>query len=191
MKRVLIDVDGVIANFSQLYLDCLREATGMHRTVEEIKVWDVGDALGLTRTERAAVHSQLQLPGRAFSMRNYPHTIEAVQKLAAHADVYFVTSPFPSPTWTFDRDQWLQVRFGELGKRVTYTHDKHICSGDVLVDDKPENVVAWIKENYPGCAVLWAQPYNELAYDQAMRLRGVVRTNDWSRVFELAGVPLL
>ncbi len=33
-------------------------------------------------------------------------------------------------------------------------------AGDVLVDDKPSNVMAWEAQHPDGIGVVWAQPYN-------------------------------
>jgi 5'(3')-deoxyribonucleotidase len=41
-----------------------------------------------------------------------------------------------------------------------HAHDKFIVYGDVLVDDKPANVMEW-QEAYPnGLAVLWRMGHN-------------------------------
>jgi len=180
MKRFLFDVDGVSANFTLMYLDCLFEATGIRRSMKDAAgSWDVGDALGLSKTQRAAVRSCMQLPGRAFSMKTYPGSVEAIKAISKFGDVHFVTSPYNSPTWVYDRDQWLQQHFGwELGKKVTYTDNKHICAGDVFVDDKPDNVESWSKA-WPGkLAILWDQSYNRDS-DVGLRMRG------WSLLLEM------
>ena len=162
ISEVLMDVDGLIANFIKLYLDALLEATGMHRKPEEITTWDTGDALGLTKTQRAAVHSRLVLPGRAFSMEVYPDAVDAVKELSTFTDLYFVTSPFPAPTWVYDREQWLQLHFGDLGKKVIHTKHKHKVQGHYLIDDKIDNILSW-QDSQPGVGILWDTPYNQEA----------------------------
>lgn len=164
MSRLLLDVDGVLADFIQLFLDALLESCGIKKKREDVTDWNIHTALGLDRKQTEATYSLLRMPGRAYSMRVYPGVVEAVQKLTTIADVYFVTSSFGSPTWDYDRTQWLAQHFGaEQGKKVAYTMSgfpKYICSGDVFVDDKPANVNSWGKHNPNGVPVLWSQPYN-------------------------------
>lgn len=182
MQRVLMDVNGIIANFIKLYVDSLLEATGIHKKETDIDQWDTGEALGLDKTQRAAVHSRLMLPGRAFMMKPYPGAVEAVIKLATVTDLYFVTSPFPSPTWVYDRDQWLQHHFGELGKKVVHTTHKYVCTGSYLVDDKPDNIREWCTHNRlsggSGVGLLWDAHWNQDADD-------LIRVFDWDDLMRI------
>jgi 5'(3')-deoxyribonucleotidase len=181
--RLLLDVDGVIADFPQYYLDVVQAKFGVAHSVESITQWNIGEAIGLHPDRRDIVREALQEPGVAMSLRAYPKSIKAVRKLQKMTDVFFVTSPLGSPTWPYDRERWLKAHL-HMGEdpRVTHTHDKYICNGDLFIDDKMEHIKAWKKHNPLGHAVLWAQPWNK-----TWTMSGPtpdIRTNDWNYVLD-------
>lgn len=181
MPRILLDVDGVLADFITTYLHALAAVTGSYRHPAEVINWEIGKSLGLSEDTQRKVSTLLRKEGVASSMPVYPGAIEGVKKLTLVAEVYFVTSPFTSPTWTYDRDQWLDRHFGAVGKNVVHTAHKHLISGDVLVDDKPVNVRAWAKAWPLGTPVLWSQPYNERE-----RTGTLMRCLTWEQIYNLA-----
>ncbi len=162
LPRLLMDVDGPIANFQKLYLDSLLEATGIKKTEKEWDEWDTMKCLGLTVEQDKAAYAIVSLPHRAFNMSVHPGAQKGVLKISTITDLYFVTSPLDtSPTWQYDRNQWLRHLFGELGRKVAHTADKHICSGEYLVDDKPSNLEKWSAEYPNSTPILWDMPHNE------------------------------
>lgn len=87
----------------------------------------------------------------------------AINELSASHDVYFLTSPLPSPTWVSDRNEWLVKHFGlHLGSKVIYTSHKSLVAGHIFVDDKPEAVVEWCDAmaahfTEPSTGVMWTE----------------------------------
>lgn len=159
-KRVLVDVDDVIVNFKQAFISAVI-AKGL-RNIDHTwrrSTWDLAKDLGLTDKEEKEAFSLINMPGVADEMMNaLPGAVEGVQNLMELADVYFITSPSKtSPTWSFDRRNWLVRHFGEeQGSKVGHVHDKFIVFGDFLVDDKPENVMLW-KDAWPlSTAIYWS-----------------------------------
>ena len=165
MKRLLLDVDGVIADFPQLFLNAAEAVLDrkFDVTTKDITDWEMADTLKLGKKDRERVYRFIDRPNMAYMMNDYPGSVEAVKRLYKMATVVFVTTPFATnPTWTFDRDRWLVERFGkELGRRVIHTSLKYMVSGDVFVDDKPANVDKWRESHPAGIALLWDQPYNQ------------------------------
>lgn len=160
-QRVLLDVDGVIADFTGFYLDCVEQTTGRRYVHDDVTEWSISKALGLSNRERAETEALIERPGAALKIRELPGAVDAVKQIMALADVYFVTSPWDSnPTWSHDRREWLLLRFGDLGKRVVHTNCKEVVVGDLLVDDKPDNLIAWSKDPRNGVPVLWDHPSN-------------------------------
>lgn len=75
-------------------------------------------------------------------------------------EVFFVTSPILTMrSWVHTRTQWLKRHFDALEQDMVFTKSKHVVCGDVLVDDKPENVLEWAKTGH-GVAYLLLKPYN-------------------------------
>lgn len=179
---LLLDVDGLIADFVTLYVNIASTALGRPFANFACTEWDVGDALKLSKQEKDQVHALLNAPGIAMLANPYPGSVEAVKELANISDIHFVTSSIGSPTWAYDRQEWLEKHFGEeLGEKVISTKHKERVSGDIFVDDKPENVRRWSIENPQNQALLWDQLYNR----EAVHLR---RVFNWP---ELVGIVRL
>jgi len=159
--RVLLDVDGVIADFVQLMVNAVRNLK-----LSDVPItwrpahWDVAKELGLTRKQEDAVYDVLRLPGSANMLHPLPGAIQGVKKLAGLFDVAFVTTPLDGgQTWCFDRIEWLVRHFGEeLGNRWVFTENKYLIYGDFLVDDKPSHCLDF-KKAWPGSVPLrWLAP---------------------------------
>lgn len=159
--RVLFDVDGVIADYAQLHVHAVI-AAGVRNIPAAWRPsqWDINKELKLTKGEIDRVHQLIAAPGAARLLVPFPGAIEAVKRVSEIADVYFVTTPMPgSPTWGFDRTEWLKEKFGkELGEKVAFTDYKYLIPASYLVDDKVDNCRTWEEWNPGGVALLWRQP---------------------------------
>lgn len=183
--RVLIDVDGVLADFRQLFISAVM-ATGV-RAIDYTwrpDQWDLSKALKLTKKEDDAVFSIINAAGVADDyLQPFPGAVEGVRRVAQYASVYFVTAQLrTSPTWVYDRDRWLIRHFGkEQGEKVVYTDHKYVVCGDYLVDDKPENCREWAAAWPSGFALHWTASYAKvepdlLAVSSWEQILGVVRS---------------
>jgi 5'(3')-deoxyribonucleotidase len=176
--RVLLDVDGVIADFVSGYLSAVKRATGRDYLADQITGFDIPRALRLAAAERQAVEQAVSRPGYCQELGEYPGAVAAVEQIARVHEVVFVTGQWSgSPTWTSDREQWLRSRFGELGRNVVHTQLKHVVSGDVLVDDNLDNCAAWAAAHQAGTAIVWSRPWNRRQEPPT-----VARMSDWQRL---------
>ena len=160
---VLLDVDGVIADFVTAYMDIVFEVTARRYDPEQQIEYDIVTACELTDKEHARVRKYTHCTEFCRDdILPYEGAVEGVKRIAEVADVYFVTAPFVDhETWVHDRSLWLKRHFGaKLGRKVIFTEHKHLVRGDVFVDDKPSNVLAWHSAWPDGTPVLWNQPYN-------------------------------
>lgn len=158
-KRVALDVDGVILNFTEFYLNTVRAVTGIK--IPEgwaPQQWDLSKELNLSAADTKAVWRLINSPGMETLINPFPGAVAGVKKLAEVADVFFVTAPMESsPTWCYDRTNHLTELFGkELVDSLTYTSHKYTFAADVLVDDKPESCKEWEAAWPRGKALLWS-----------------------------------
>ncbi len=162
--RVLLDSDGVVSDWIGGVLDVVREISGRIYYHDEVTTWLKLHKLGLTSSQQKDLEHAIAQPGFCESLPVLPGAVEGVMKLRAYADIHIVTSPWLSPTWTFERTRWLQ-RHGFIKdfKEVTHTYAKELVQGDFLVDDKPENVKKWAAANPNGQGLIWTQPWNRHA----------------------------
>jgi 5'-nucleotidase len=78
--------------------------------------------------------------------------VEALKELDKHFDLYILsTAPWDNPNaWKQKRD-WIERYFGEgkeniFYKKVILSHHKNLNSGEILIDDRPNNGA----ENFKG-----------------------------------------
>lgn len=82
-----------------------------------------------------------EIPGLFGMMEPMPGAIEAVHKLSQYYDCYILsTAPWGNPSAWSDKLIWIKKYFNDLFyKRVIITHCKHLCKGDILIDDRDKN----------------------------------------------------
>jgi 5'(3')-deoxyribonucleotidase len=170
LPRVLVDVDGVLADFLAPSLPLLKELTGKDWDLSEFHSWDIFDTVD--RQFEDAFFDRINCLGWCRNIPVFEGAQEAMARVAELADVYVVTSPMNHiPTWMHEREQWLKAHFNISPKKVVHTSAKYLCTGDVLIDDKPANVDAWLNEQ-PGIGILFPQPYNQRMASRGLRAKG-------------------
>ena len=116
-KILYLDMDGVLVDF----------ASGIRKTpldvIEQYK--DRPD----------------EIPGIFARMDPMPGAIEAVEALSKQYNVYVLsTAPWGNPSAWADKVAFIQKYFPDvLYKRLILTHNKALCKGDYLVDDRPNH----------------------------------------------------
>lgn len=182
MKRVLLDVDGVLSDFVGSWIKLLNAHFDRSWTHADVTHFDVCESLDIPVDQRGDAKRLIsEFPNFAATHDVLPGAIEGVFWLQHVADVYIVTSPWNShPTWTSDREKWLKKYFGIHHDRVVHTSAKHVVSGDILVDDKTSTLDAWQSAHPLGVAVQWRTPHNRRDAWSG------VSTCSWDDVIELA-----
>lgn len=184
--RVLVDVDGVLADFTGAWLEIMVEMTGLEIKREEVSDWDIFGVLetrGVNEPLRNHVkevcRSATSRAGFCGSLKVLAGAQDGFNQLRDIADVYIVTSPWNSPYWTFERDSWLLDNFGVPRKNIVHTDAKYLVSGDYLIDDKTSHIVNWCAEQPNGQGILW-----ESAHNKGHEIpENSVTLSDWHSVF--------
>ena len=132
-KKILyVDMDGVICDFQ----------AGLDKVDPEVRQAYEGD--------------EDKIPGLFALLEPMPGAIDAVTELSGLYDTYVLsTVPWGNLTGASDKIDWIKKHFGHekgtpLWKRITLTHHKHLCRGDVLVDDRPNNGADKFAQANPG-----------------------------------------
>lgn len=152
-KRLLLDCDGVIC-------DC---STPVHRFAEKLlrrKLplpsewldWEHSVAMRMTPDETRDFNHEIKKSDVAFEIQFLPGAEETVHKLIKKFEVVFVTAGWKYyPAWVPAREHLLEP----FNCPVIFTHHKHMVMGDMLVDDKPANLLQTFAE-----PVLFDAPHN-------------------------------
>jgi 5'-nucleotidase len=179
MKRkcLLIDVDEVLGNLQTPIFEIVYRLFGKKMTPYDYEGWDL---LGtFSESEQRGIFKEMRKPGFCSSIRPTPGSVEAINELRKHVDVYPVTSPLHSRTWVSERYDWLHRHFDFDRKAVVFTWSKFLIVGDAFLDDNPDHVTSWL-EAHPGkLGMLWHLPNTRTLteYDN-------VRVKSWDVVIE-------
>lgn len=159
--RFLFDVDGVLTNgFLDYACELLRER-GFCAHPSSVSQWDFMEQFNVPRYVEAEVNALLAMPGMHDRFLPDELAIGYIRELREAGHVVFaLTAPWSGKTWHSDRDAWLLKHFGIQRKRVIHCSDKFVVNGDVLLDDRAENVQHWQEANPRSLGILWRQPSN-------------------------------
>lgn len=181
--RILIDMDGVIANWGATfdrYLDLHADGLLIPRSAYQ-KSFNLKE--GLNAEQSAVIDLVMDIPGFYAEIDPMPGAQVALnQMLAVGHDVAIVTSPWlTNPTCIADKIAWVDTHLGAgWATRLIITKDKTRIGGDILIDDKPE-VEGAIEPS-------WEHIHFEQPYNTRLGSRRVLRT--WENWESLIGPAL-
>lgn len=158
--RILLDVDGVIADLVGDLCTYLRDRQPSHFTE-----YNFADVLNAEETKR--VHSLMRAPGFCAGLPWYEGAQKFVAALQTMGEVIAVTKPFArGPTWAFERTNWLKPYVAD----VVHTDRKSLVAGDILIEDSTHNAEEWLYAHPSGLAILIDRPWNYKLLFGATRL---------------------
>lgn len=160
--RILVDIDGVFADFVTPCLDAVRTCTGRSFDLDEVREWDTMKSLGISPEDARTIYESMERPGLCLSLPAYEGAREGVESLRTWADVWAITSPFGGAHWMHERDAWLVEKMGFDKRDILHVRGerKHGVVGDVLVEDKTSTLRAWTAAHPTGTGVLFLRSYN-------------------------------
>jgi 5'(3')-deoxyribonucleotidase len=152
--RILLDVDGVLADFLGVVLDLFDGSVKR----EDFKDWGFSN---MTKVQREVLHHAMGESKFWGSVKPIPGAVDGVKRLRENSDVFFLTSPWLScKTWGYHRYNFLRHFFGADHNSLIQTSSKYLVSGDAFVDDSVDHVRKWHQEHWGGLIYVYAQPYN-------------------------------
>jgi 5'-nucleotidase len=157
---VLIDMDGVIADFEQGVIDGLRRFYSEVPIIpkRERKIFHVDEQY--PREYQPLVRSVYQLPGFYRNLKPIVGSLEALADLEKNHDIRICTSPLTVyHNCVLEKYEWVENNLGESWvKRIMLMKDKTLANGDILIDDKP-NITGSISPSWEH--ILYSAPYNQ------------------------------
>ncbi len=159
-KIILIDQDGVLANYTKAHLRAIaREFPELPRLHEsEITNWNTEEHF--PESYRSRIDALALRPGFFLNLEPIPGAIEALEKMLLHGhDPRICTAPKKVfEHCVAEKFAWVKKYLGQrFVERIVMTRDKTLVHGDFLIDDKP-SVTGGIAPAWTH--VLYDQPYN-------------------------------
>ncbi len=177
---LLIDVDGVLADFTTATLEVVHQLTGRRYEASSVTTWEVFDSIPEAEA-MSAVYDVIKGEGGCMGIPVYPGAKEGISLIRKRVHLVAVTTPFiGSKTWVHERFKWLEEHFQIRAKDVIFAKNKSRVHGDFFLDDKPEHVEDWISYwKMPQRAFLWAT-------DRAIHSPpGLTKVNSWEELYRL------
>ncbi len=158
--RVLLDCDGVLGDFtSEVVRFCnlyARKTGEPEIRLEDVTDFDILECLGFSEFQDQ-LDQHLAATNYCARMPVLPGSQAFVEKIRTMGhEVVIVTSPYSAvPNWGTERTRWLWRHFGVHADDVILAKRKDRIAGDVLVDDKLDNL-----RGFRDRGILFDQPWN-------------------------------
>jgi 5'-nucleotidase len=168
MKRLIVDMDDVLADATGQFINCYERDFGV-------------------RIERSVLHGKEEgegFPDNHQLLRRYPYEInffrnmqvnensqEVMEKLNKKYEVFIVSAAMEFPQSLTEKLEWLGKYFPFLTwKQFVFCGSKAVVFGDYMIDDLPHNL-----ERFAGEKFLFTAPHNT----QIDRFN---RVNNWNEI---------
>lgn len=168
MKRLIVDMDDVIADATGQFIDWYEREFGVR--VERAVLNGKEEGEGFPDN-----HNMLrQFPYRENffrTMRYNENSREVLQELNKKYELFIVSAAMEFPQSLPEKLAWLKEHFEFLTwKQIVFCGSKAVVYGDYMIDDLPHNL-----ERFNGEKFIFTAPHN-LHYNQFNRL------NNWKEV---------
>lgn len=183
MRKLGIDVDGVLADFNRYFIETIIEHTGEDKFPPRpfpIPTWNYPQHYGYTHEQVTSVWNEIK-DDRTFwlSLPYYPDTLEFLSSLdMARCDgdyVYFITNR-PGVEAHGQTAAWLE-QCGYYDPTVLISGEKGLCARalelDLYIDDKWENCLDVRRSRHECQTFLLSQPWNAEKDAEACEIRRI------------------
>ena len=149
MKRILVDMDGVLADVYNRFLKIHEEETGQLLTLDEIVGLKEGEAF-------PGLHKWVTTPGFFRTIPVMPDSQRVMKLLNEKYDVIVVSMATEFPESLTDKQLWLHDNFPFISWRQSvFCGNKSLIKADIMIDDHFKNL-----DNFDGETIMFIQPHN-------------------------------
>lgn len=156
---VLVDCDGVLADYVGAFLRMMREHHGATYERHQVTAFDFS-SLQHWHTVGPMAWPLTKREGFCRDIAPLPGAVEGFRRLREIVDVEICTTATDSLHWVHERNEWLAKHFDVSRKDIHYTHKKHRIDAAALIDDSGENLDLWAQHRPDSMALLWDATYN-------------------------------
>lgn len=165
MKRIAIDMDEVIADFTSKQVRLFNDRFNENVQLDELQ----GKKLRELRPERSDEIMEFIRELDFFRDLNpVANSQEVIKELSKHYEIYITTAAMEFPTSFTAKYEWLKEHFDFLSDmNFVFCGDKSIIRADYLIDDNSRHF-----ERFGGQGILFTAHHN-------INEVGFVRVNNW------------
>ncbi len=169
MKRILVDMDGVLADVYHRFFDLHEKDFGTRLSVRDI--------IGLKEAE--AFPNQLKWVNSSGFFRSIPvmqGSQHGLKQLNKNFEVVVASMATEFPSCLTDKQLWLTEHFPFITwQQIVFCGNKNLIQADIMIDDHLKNL-----DNFNGETIIFTQPHN-------MNLKSSrhKRVNSWAEIEKL------
>jgi len=168
MKRLIIDMDDVIADATGQFISFYERDFGVRVTRESLNHKEEGQGFP---EHLEAIQRYVFEPGFFRHMVPNENSQDIIEQLNRKYALYIVSAAMEFPQSLPEKLEWLKQHFPFLTwKQIVFCGSKAVVHGDYMIDDLPYNL-----ETFNGEKFIFTAPHN-LQFKQFQRL------NNWSEV---------
>lgn len=171
-KRLLVDMDHVMADITSQYIKWFKDATGI-----EMKRTDlIGKPEDLAFPQPQLIREFLYKPGFFRSTQVMPGSREVIKELNEIYELFIVSAAMEFPQSLIEKYEWLREHFPFIGwQQIIFCGSKKTISGDYMIDDHFKNL-----GNFNGEKLLFTATHNANTH-----INGYTRVNNWAEIRNL------
>ncbi len=149
MKRILIDMDGVLADVYTRFLELCEEETGVRKGMVDITGIKEGEAF-------PEIFRWVETPGFFRTIPVMKDSQRILEKLNKTYEIIIVSMATEFPVSLTDKQLWLNEHFPFISwRQVIFCGNKSLINADLMIDDHLKNL-----DNFKGETVMYIQPHN-------------------------------
>jgi len=168
-KRLLVDMDGVLADIYQQAINFEYKESG-----RLIQLKDVVGEDEIVAFPNAAKH--VRQTGFFRTAPLIPNAFEVMEQLNEQYDIFIVSAAMEFPNSLEEKYYWLEEHFPFLPwNKIVLCGSKTVVQGDLLIDDHYKNL-----DPFENRTLLFTQPHNMNRSDN-----GHERVNNWLEIRDL------
>jgi 5'-nucleotidase len=169
MKRILVDMDGVLVDIYSRFFELHEMETGQRLAVH--------DVAGLLEAE--AFQNQrkwVSTPGFFRNLPVMPGSREVLRHLNDFYKIIVVSLATEFPYCLTDKQLWLQDNFPFIGwQQIVFCGDKNLIESEIMIDDHLKNL-----DCFKGETIMFTQPPNMLVKNTRH-----TRVDSWAEIEKL------
>ncbi|MDP4150006.1 MAG: 5'(3')-deoxyribonucleotidase [Bacteroidota bacterium] len=171
-KRLIIDMDHVMADITSQYIKWFKEATGIEMQRQDL----LGKPEDQAFPDPQLVRKFLHTPGFFRSAPVIAGSQEVIRELNDSYDLFIVSAAMEFPQSLSEKFEWLQEHFPFIHwQQVILCGSKRPISGDFMIDDHLKNL-----DHFNGEKLLFSATHNSDIDNSAY-----TRVNNWDEVRRL------
>jgi len=168
---IFVDMDEVIADTYGAHIEIYNTEFNQQLNTQICLGCEVWQKVPKEHQESIRLHATRQ--GFFRDLNPIKDSQEVLKELSEKHEVYIASAAMQFPNSLEEKSNWLDEYFPFIPwKKRILCGDKHILSGDVLIDDRSYNL-----KHFDGRSILFTSPHN-------INSNGYERANSWFEIAE-------